>query len=112
MAETKAQLNYLRIAPRKVREVASVIRGRNAQEAAELLEHTRRRAAQPLAKLVRSAIANASHNHDLDENTLRISRVEVNQGPMLKRYRPRAMGRATEIQKKMSHVTVILESES
>lgn len=107
MAHASAKLNYLHMAPRKVRLLANVIRGLPVHEAeAQLLYHARR-AAQPLLKLLRSARANANAKK-LDAARLVVARITVDQGPMLKRSLPRAMGRATPLQKKMSHVVMVL----
>ena len=113
MSEQRAQLNYLRMAPRKVRLVASAIRGLPVNEAEALLSLHNRRAAEPVLKLLRSAVSNAKNNQRLDPEKLFVKEVSVDGGPMLKRFMPRAMGRATPIQKKTSHITIILgESES
>lgn len=108
--EIKAQLNHLHIAPRKVRLVASLIRGREIKAAKLELHHLSKRSALPLLKLVQSAVANAKHNFDLVEDSLRIKSIVVNQGPAFKRYRPRAFGRAALIRKETSHVSLILET--
>ncbi|MDO8584618.1 MAG: 50S ribosomal protein L22 [bacterium] len=107
MTQATAKLQYLHMAPRKVRLVADVIRGLPVNEAeAQLLYHARR-AAHPLLKLLRSASANAKvKNMDMDR--LIVFSITVDQGPMLKRSLPRAMGRATPLQKKMSHVVLTL----
>lgn len=108
----RAQLNYLRMAPRKVRLVANLIKGLPVGEAEALLSLHPRKPAEPLTKLLRGAIANAKNNQQLDSNRLFVKEIRVDQGPMLKRFIPRAMGRATPIQKKSSHITLILaESE-
>jgi large subunit ribosomal protein L22 len=104
-----AKLRYLRIAPRKVRLVADLIRGKKVEEAQTILEFTQKRAAGPLLKLLKSAIANARHNFQLDPANLFISKITVDEGPKYKRWMPRARGMAYEIQKKTSHVTLILE---
>jgi large subunit ribosomal protein L22 len=109
--EVKAKLRYLRIAPRKVRLVADLIRGKKVDQARAILDFSLKRAAKPLRKLLDSAVANALHNFQLDEKTLSISKITVDEGPKLKRWRARARGRATEIQKKTSHVTLVLEGE-
>ncbi|MBI2025077.1 MAG: 50S ribosomal protein L22 [Candidatus Harrisonbacteria bacterium] len=103
-----AQLNYLHIAPRKVRLIANTLRGLSAKEAEAQLLLRSQRSATPLLKLLRSALANA-RNRNLDSNRLFVSTIRVDQGPMLKRFLPRAQGRATPIQKKMSHVTLVLQ---
>lgn len=103
----RAKLNYLRIAPRKVRLVADLVKGLSVNEAeAQLILH-RQRAAKPLLKLLRSAVANAK-NAKLSPDRLMIRTIQVDQGPMLHRSLPRARGMATPIQKKMSHVTIVL----
>jgi large subunit ribosomal protein L22 len=106
-----AKLNYLRMAPRKTRLVANMIKGLSANEAeAQLLLHSKK-AGEPILKLLRSAIANAKQKNIQLEN-LFVKEIRVDQGPMLKRFMPRAQGRATPIQKKTSHITLILaESE-
>src|SRR3989338_2457985 len=109
MAEIKAQLNYLRIAPRKVRLVASALKGLSVNEAEAQLLFRPQRSSQPLLKLLRSAVANAKNNQRLNADNLVIQSIRVDNGPMLKRFMPRAMGRATPIQKKTSHVSLILE---
>ncbi len=102
-----ARLRYLHMAPRKVRLLADTIKNKHIIEAEAALLYSPRRAAKPLLKLLHSAINNAV-NKKLNKNLLYISSITVNQGPMLKRWLPRAMGRATPIQKKMSHVEIIL----
>lgn len=107
MQQQTAKLNYLRIAPRKVRSVADLIRGMSVNDAEAQLFMVRRRSAKSLLKLLRSAVANAK-NKQIDPNHLFISEIRVDQGPMLKRILPRARGSASPIQKKMSHVTLVL----
>lgn len=107
MKTASARLNYLRIAPRKVRLVASALRGLSAQEAEAQLILRTQRSRTPLLKLLRSALANAK-NKQLAVDRLVVAAVRVDQGPMLKRSLPRALGRVTPIQKKMSHVTLVL----
>lgn len=104
-----AKLNYLRIAPRKVRLVADLIRGKTVEEVQSILNFTTKKAAQPFLKLLKSAIANAKNNFQLEESNLYISKVIVDEGPKYKRYFPRARGRADEIQKKTSHITIVLD---
>jgi large subunit ribosomal protein L22 len=112
MTKQIAKLNYLRMAPRKVRLVGDVIRGLSVNEAEAQLLLERRRAAKPLLKLLRSAVQNAKNNRQLNQEKLYVENVRVDQGPMLKRSLPRARGSASLIQKKMSHVTLTLaESE-
>lgn len=102
-----AQLNYLHMAPRKVRLVAGVLRGLPVHEAEAQLIMMRQRAAPPLLKLLRSAMANAK-NKQVKLETLVVKTVQVDQGPMLKRFLPRAKGMATAIHKIMSHITITL----
>lgn len=104
-----AKLKYLHIAPRKVRLIADLIRGKKVSEALTQLEFLSKAAAQPIAKLLRSAVANAKHNFQLEEVNLFISKIVVDEGPKFKRWQARARGRVSEIQKKTSHLTVILE---
>jgi len=104
-----AKLKYLRIAPRKVRLVASLIRGKTANKAEKLLSFTRKRAALPILKLLKQAIANAKNSFQVDENNLYISKIIVNEGIKLKRQFPRARGRADIIMKKTSHITLVLD---
>lgn len=112
MKTQTAKLNYLRIAPRKVRLIASSIKGLLVSEAEAQLLLSSRKAAEPIVKLLRSAIANAKNSQQLDSAKLFIKEIRVDQGPVLKRFMPRAMGRATSIHKKSSHITLIIaESE-
>lgn len=104
-----AKLRYLRIAPRKVRLVADLIRGKSIEKAQTILNFTIKKASLPLIKLLNQAIANAKNNFQLESSNLYISKITVDEGPKYKRWQPRARGQAYEIQKKTSHVTVILE---
>ncbi len=106
------KLNYLRIAPRKVRLAANLLKGLSVNEAEAQLLMSPKRPSLALLKLLRSAISNAKHNSQLDPKHLFVKEIRVDKGPMLKRYMPRAMGRASSIQKKSSHITLVLaESE-
>ena len=105
-----ARLHYLHMAPRKVRLIADTLKGLSAQEAEAQLLLRVQRAARPLLKLLRSAMANAKNNQKLSSDQLKIASIKVDQGPMYKRSLPRAQGRATPIQKKTSHVTLVLET--
>lgn len=107
--EAKANLRYLRMAPRKVRLVADLVRGRDVNEAIQILSFLNKKAALIVKKLVQSAVANADQKKTIDVDTLYIKHLTVDQGPTLKRYMPRAMGRASEIKKKTSHVNLVLE---
>lgn len=106
-----AELNYLRLSPRKVRLVADAIRGRSVPEAERVLRFLSRRAARPMEKLLASAVANARQNFQITSpGELVIADIGVNSGPTLKRSRPRAFGRAFPIRKHTSHITLVLES--
>ncbi len=109
MEEVRAHLRYLRIAPRKVRLVADLIRGKKVKEAQKILEFTTKKAALPILKLLNSALANAKHNFNLNEENLYVAKIFVDEGPKLKRVFPRSRGQASEIQKKTSHITLILK---
>ena len=106
----KAVAKFVRIAPRKARLVADEIRGKSYQEARSALALTNKRAAGIVGDVLRSAAANAEHNADADPDELRVKTVKIDEGPTIKRYRPRAMGRATMIRKRTSHITVELEA--
>lgn len=111
MANQVAKLNFLKIAPRKVRAIAGLIRGLSVNEAEAQLLVQRRRPAKSLLKLLRSAVSNAKNNQKLNPETLFVKTITVDGGPMLKRYLPRARGMATPIQKKLSHVTLTLSEK-
>jgi ribosomal protein L22 len=104
----RAQAKYVRTSARKARLVCDHIRGKSVQEARAILAHTPRAVARDWSKLLESAIANAEHNHELVGDELRIYAVTADEGPTLKRFRPRAMGRATRIRKRTSHLTITL----
>lgn len=104
-----AKLRNLHIAPRKVRLVAELLKGKSAEEAGALLNFTVKRAAGPILKLLQSAIANAKNNFQLDPNNLYISKITVDEGPKMKRWMPRARGSASTIEKKTSHVYLVLD---
>ena len=106
--EAKAYLNNIRIAPRKVQIVLDLIRGKDLKRAQAILKYTTKAAAEPILKLVNSAAANAENNFGMNTDSLYVSECFVCQGPTLKRIRPRAQGRAYRINKKTSHVTVVL----
>ena len=106
--EVKAHLNRLRISPRKVRLVAGLVRKMNIDEAREQLEFLNKKPTDLILKLINSAVANARNNFDLSEDNLYISEIFVNEGPTMKRWRPRAMGRAARINKRTCCVTVVL----
>ena len=104
----KAVAKYVRIAPRKARLVADAIRGKSYPEAASILRFTNKRAAKIVGDIIESAAANAEHNADADPDELFVREIRVDEGPTIKRYRARAMGRATMIRKRTSHITVEL----
>ncbi len=106
--ETKAKLRYLRMSPRKVRLVVDLVRGMEVGAAVKQLKFSSKRAALPVLKLINSAVANAENNFKLKKDNLFIKEIKVDQGPALKRWRARAMGRAASIKKFTSHVTVVL----
>lgn len=108
--EIVAKLNYLRIAPRKMRLLADLIRGKEAGKAKALLNFNLKRGALPLKKLLDSALANTRNNFQLDPDNLFVSKITVDEGPKMKRWRARARGRAMRIEKNVSHITLILES--
>jgi ribosomal protein L22 len=104
----RAQARYVRTSARKARLVCDHIRGKDVEQARAILSFTPRGAAKPWKKLLESAIANAEHNHELVGDELKIASVHADEGPTLKRFRPRAMGRATRIRKRTSHLTITL----
>jgi len=106
--EVSAKLKFLRISPRKVRLVADMVRRKKVEEAINLLNFNPRKAAQPIAKLLHSAVANADEKGEIDVDTLFVKTIMVDEGPTMRRFRPRAMGRATRINKRTSHITVVL----
>ena len=111
MAEAKAQLSNYRQSPRKVRLIADLVRGKRAESALTILAHLPKRAAEPMAKLIRSALSNA-RNKGVSPNELVISRIEVGQGIVFKRFMPRARGKASPIRKKASHIKLELSAVS
>jgi len=106
--EAKAVARYVRIAPRKVSLVLDLIRGKEVGEAIAILRHTPKAASPVVEKVLNSAIANAEHNYQMNVENLVVSEAYANQGPTLKRFRPRAMGRASRINKRTSHITVVV----
>ncbi|PRY43554.1 50S ribosomal protein L22 [Umezawaea tangerina] len=105
-----ARARYVRDTPMKVRRVIELIRGRSASDALAVLQFAPQAASEPVAKVLASAVANAENNLSLDPTTLWVSKVYVDEGPTLKRFRPRAQGRAYRIRKRTSHITVEVES--
>ena len=109
--EARAELKYARISPRKVKIVLDLIRNKQCDYALAVLRHTPKAACEYLEKLLRSAMANAENNYNMDTKRLYIAECYVGQGPILKRIRPRAQGRAYRIDKKTSHVTLVLKEK-
>ena len=105
-----AQARYVRMTPMKVRRVIDVIRGMKADQALATLQFAPQAASEPVGKVLASAVANAENNRQLDPDTLWVSAAYVDEGPTLKRFRPRAQGRAYRINKRTSHITVVVES--
>ncbi|MGH2937142.1 MAG: 50S ribosomal protein L22 [Solirubrobacterales bacterium] len=108
MPVVKASAKYVRVAPRKARLIADQVRGMHIEQARALLQFSPRGAAEDIQKLINSAAANAENNHDLVGDEMRITTITVDEGPTLRRFRPRALGRATPINKRTSHITVAL----
>ena len=106
-----ARARYVRVAPRKARLVANQVRGMHVDDAKTLLRFSSRSAARDIAKLIDSATANAEANHDLVADELLVADITVDEGPTLRRFRPRALGRATRINKRTSHIRVALTPE-
>jgi ribosomal protein L22 len=107
----RASSRYVRIAPRKARLVADQVRGLHIDRARALLQFSPRSAAHDIRKLIESAAANAENNHDLVADEMRVAEITVDEGPTLRRFRPRALGRATRINKRTSHIAVALSPE-
>ena len=107
--EVKAVAKYVRISPRKVRLVIDLVRGKRVDESLNILQFTPKRAAHIVRKLIKSAIANAEQKPDVDIDNLYIKDIYADEGPTLKRYRARALGRAVRIRRRTSHITVVLD---
>lgn len=107
--EVTAKLRYLRIAPRKVREVTDLIRGKKVDEAQIFLEFLVRKSAKPILKLLKGVTASARHDFQLEQSNLYISKILVDEGPKLKRWRPVSRGRTAPIMKRTSHITIVLD---
>ena len=107
--EARATAKMIRIAPRKVRLVVDLVRGKQVQEALAILEYTNKNASPAVSKVVKSAAANAVNNQMMDADKLYVASIVANQGPTMKRFMPRAMGRATMIRKRTSHIEVVLK---
>ena len=107
----RASAKYVRVSPRKARLIADQVRGKHIDDARSLLQFSPRSAADDIAKVIESAAANAEANHDLIGDEMIVSEIRVDEGPTLKRFRPRAMGRATPIHKRTCHISVALTPE-
>ena len=109
--ETAARLKFTRLSPQKARLVADLVRGKPVARALEILEYQPQKAARVIRKVLESAIANAEQNDGADIDELRVSRIFVDEGPVMKRIRPRAKGRANRILKRTSHITVLVAEQ-
>ena len=109
--EAKAKATYVRMSPRKVQIVLDLIRNQPADKAMAILKFTPKAATEPVSKVLKSAMANAENNFNMDVTRLYVSEAHVAPGPILKRIQPRAQGRAYRIEKQMSHITVILDEK-
>ena len=112
VTQAVAKLSYARISSRKVKTVIDLIRNKKVGEALAILKLTPKAASELVEKLLKSAIANAENNHGMDVNKLYVAEIYANQGPTLKRVRPRAQGRAFRIRKRTSHITVVLKERN
>jgi len=109
--EVKARLRFARISPRKARLVADLVRGKRSEEALNILSFTKKASAKILIKLLKSAIANATQKKTIDIDRLYVKQIMVDQGPTMKRFQPRALGRATTIRKRTSHINIVLDEK-
>lgn len=109
--EARAIAKFIRVSPRKARMVVDLIRGKKLEEALAILRYTPNKATEAVTKVVKSAAANAEHNYEMDKDELIISQVYVDQDPTLKRFMPRAMGRADVMRRKTSHITVVVSDK-
>jgi large subunit ribosomal protein L22 len=109
--EVKAKLKFVRVTPRKAQLVVDLIRGKGSEEALNILTFTKKAAANIVIKLLKSAIANATQKKNIDVDRLYIKKITVDQGPTMKRYQPRALGRATTIRKRTSHIDIVLDEK-
>ncbi|MDD5043594.1 MAG: 50S ribosomal protein L22 [Patescibacteria group bacterium] len=111
MKQVQAKARFIRMSPKKIRLVINLIRGLDVTSAESQLRFMRKDAAGPVLKLLRSAMANAEHNFQLDKSGLFIKEIRVDQGPSLKRWTPKAQGRATPILKRSAHISIVLETK-
>ncbi len=109
--EAKAVAKHVRISPRKARQVIDLVRGKEVGEAIAVLKNTPKKASGMIEKVINSATANAEHNHDMIVEDLYVAEAYIDEGPTMKRYRPRAMGQASMIRKRTSHITIVLKEK-
>lgn len=109
--EAKAIAKFIRLSSRKAREVVDLIRGKDLREALAILKYTPRKASAPVAKVVQSAAANAENNYEMNRDNLYVAECYVDQGPTMKRFKPRAMGRADLLRRRTSHITIVLKEK-
>ncbi len=110
--QARAIARYIRVSPFKARQVVDLIRGKDVREARAILKYTNKKAAPFIAKVMNSAVANAEHNFDMDSDSLYVSEVYVDEGPSLKRIKPRAYGRGDMIKHRTSHITVVVKERA
>ena len=110
--QARATARFVRISPFKARQVVDLIRGKDVREARAILKYTNKKAAPLIAKVMNSAVANAEHNYDMDSENLYIAEIYVNEGPSLKRIKPRAYGRADLMKRRTSHITVVVKERA
>jgi large subunit ribosomal protein L22 len=109
--EAKAVAKHIRVSPRKARQVINLIRGKDIREAFAILQFTAHKATTPISKILKSAVANAEHNYELDSDNLYVKEAYVDEGATFKRVKPRAQGRADMIKKRSSHITVVVSEK-
>jgi large subunit ribosomal protein L22 len=107
--EARAQARYIRVSPFKARQVADLLRGKDVKEAVGILRYTNKKSAPLINKVLKSAMANAEHNYDMDSDDLYVAEIYINEGPTIKRMQPRAYGRADVRRHRTSHITVVLK---
>ena len=106
--KVKARAQYIRMSPFKVRQILDLVRGLPVDQARQVLTFSPRRATEPIKKVLESAVANAAHNHSMEASELKVVAAFADEGPTLKRFKPRARGRATQILKRTSHITIVV----
>ena len=109
--EARASVQYIRISPRKVKIVCDLIRGKDTKTARAILMQTPKAASEVLLKVLKSAVSNAENNHEMDPDNLYVSEAYATGGPILKRFMPRAQGRAYRINKRTSHITIVVKEK-